>query len=103
MGMKIPKSVNVLGHPYRIKMVDHLGLVVGQTGECDYNLREIRLLKGLNKESTFQVLLHEIRHAYQFESGFTQILDHQAMELDADGFVSLVTSLFDLRWKRLRP
>lgn len=102
--MRIPKSVNVLGHIYKIKIIEETGMhVLGHMGECDYGLREIRIIKNLSEEVSFQVLLHEIRHAYQFESGFAQILDAQAMELDADGFVSLITSLFDLKWKRLRP
>lgn len=92
----IPKSVNVLGHTYRVQFMprekinpDH------RSGECQWPERIIRIATEIrsNKKYAWLVFLHEIRHAYQYEAGDMQILSSQATEKDADGFASFIASL----------
>lgn len=99
--MKIPKRLNIHGHWYSIRIVKQDSMhLPGQCGSCEYPKREILLSAESDKEMMMLTLLHEIRHAFQFESGLSQVLGTQAMEMDADGFVSLVTSLFDIKFKK---
>jgi hypothetical protein len=99
-----PKSVNILGHIYKVEYVApeklRLGRQSDQTivgnfglGECEWPSRVIRLNKTMGKGMMHTTLLHEIRHGFQFESGFTQVLSTQTLEIDADSFVSLVLSM----------
>jgi hypothetical protein len=91
---RIPKSVNVLGHVYKVQWV-HQAKLGDHRAHVEYPTRIIRMDNELNKNPYYAWLyfLHEVRHAYQFESGMTQLLGQQAMELDADGFASFVASL----------
>jgi hypothetical protein len=101
---KLPKEVNVMGHDYAIKLVapekmqygkqkQAMILSSGAVGECEYPTRIIRLSTLVTGALLYYTLLHEIRHAYQFEAGWTQVLGSQAMELDCEQFTSLVVSL----------
>jgi hypothetical protein len=87
------KSVNVLGHDYKITRVSSAKLPINVSAICKLPEREILLDSELKGTMLELVLLHELRHAYHFESGDTQILDHQAQEKDCEQFASFVTSL----------
>ncbi len=102
--MKIPKSVNIMGHEYKIEMVKPSQFRMGkagdvqiasngQMGECEYPTRVIRLSKAYEGKLLYFTLLHEIRHGYQFEMGYPQLMHGQVMELDCESFVSFVMSL----------
>lgn len=94
MKMKRPKSVNILGHEWKIKYVDEKKLPPRSWGMCTYPDRTIHILNKKMCKTMFSVtLLHECRHAWQFESGFSNILDNQAMEIDADSYASFSLSL----------
>lgn len=103
---KLPRKINVMGHDYAIKIVppekmlmhgkqkgDVQILSYGALGECEYPTRIIRLSNLVGGELLYYTLLHELRHAYQFEAGWTQILGTQAMELDCEQFTSMIVSL----------
>jgi hypothetical protein len=104
--VKIPKKINIMGHEYKIEMTtpkefaglknqdSHVQIMSnGEVGECEYPTRIIRLSKAVIGKLQYYTLLHEIRHAYQFETGLPQIMTHQVLELDAESFVSLISSL----------
>lgn len=97
--MKLPKSVNVCGYQYSIKTVKPSELPDGVIGLCNGTKKTILLSKEMKGELLVRTVLHEIRHAYQFESGSSQILTGQAMEIDAEGFAALVYSIFDVKFK----
>lgn len=93
-----------MGHVYKVLYVApeklRLGRQSDQTivgnyglGECEWPSRIIRLNKTIGEGMMHTTLLHEIRHGFHFENGFTQILNEQTLEIDADSFVSLVLSL----------
>ena len=99
-----PKSVNIMGHKYKVEYVTPENLKLGQPlkqsimgnfglGECEWPTRIIRLNKTMSSDMVYTTLLHEIRHGFHFESGFTQVLNAQTLEIDADSFVSLALSL----------
>lgn len=93
----IPKKVNVLGHDYQVVIIDQDKFLTqdGRVGECEYPVRIIRISSDLmsNKEYAWLVFLHELRHAYQYECGDSQILQSQQIEKDADTFASFISSL----------
>ena len=94
MKRKVLKSINILGHKWTIDYVDEEKLPPGAAGLCIFQDRKIFILKnGMNAMITRMTLLHEARHAMQFESGLTNVLDNQALEMDADGFASFVMSI----------
>lgn len=91
--MKRKNSVNIHGHVWKIRYVKPKQMSSGAWGQAVYPDREIRILNTLKGEMLKLTLWHECRHAFQFESGLAQILGGQAMELDAEGFASFVSSL----------
>ena len=93
--MRIPKVVNILGHDYKVIWVDPSKLLAGRIAECEFPTRVIRMSLEIksSKYMAWICFLHETKHAQQYESGLSQILDSQAMELDAESFVSFITSL----------
>lgn len=95
--MKIPKKVNIGGHDYAIRIVPQEKLHPAHAGECDFEKKEIRIWKELDKATRHRVLLHEIRHAHHHETGLMQVLQAQAMEMDCDAFASLLLSLKNQR------
>lgn len=96
--MKLPKRINISGHFYSIKRVKP-DAIPGAVGVCQWPERQILLSTEIDGQMLFTTLLHEIRHAWQFESGFTQILHPQSLEVDADSFASLITSIFTVKFK----
>lgn len=91
--MKIKKSVNILGHEYKIKMVEQKALPEPAVGMCKFPERVILLSKELTGELLKLVFWHECRHAYHFENGDTQILHPQVQEKDCEQFASFISSL----------
>lgn len=95
MSNSIPKSVNICGHEYQVRWVKQKKLIKGAGAEVEYPARIISIEDSYKKDkkTAWLFFLHEVRHAWQFETGAIQILDEQACELDADGFASFITSL----------
>jgi hypothetical protein len=91
--MKIPKSVNIMGHEYRIKRLPQDKMPQNRMGECEWPSRVITLSKELTGELAYSVFLHEVWHGVQFESGDTQILHDQVCEKHCDRFASIIRSL----------
>ena len=91
--MKIPKSINILGHDYKVVWVEPKKMEQNVAGTCSFPDRAIRLSKDLKGEMLWLVFLHECRHAFHYESGHTQIIHPQVQELDCESFASFVSSL----------
>ena len=101
--MRLPKSVNVCGHTYKIIVrKDGTLKIPNAWGTCSPSKKEIEINAAIPKDRIVRVLLHEIRHAYQTESGLSQLLCDELAEVDAEGFASLVTSIFDVKLKTKR-
>ena len=104
--MKIPKSVNINGHNYKVIIttsdkflsgkhkIGHVEILSsGAMGECEFPTRIIRLNKEIKGDLLYYTFLHEIRHGFQFEMGWPQLLSPQVMEIDCETFVSFAMSL----------
>jgi len=90
--MKLPKSVQILNSTYKIKL-DKSVRDRNRCGECDLFDKEISLDPDLKGNSLAQTLMHEIIHAYQFESGIMQFMEIQACEMMAESLANLILSL----------
>jgi hypothetical protein len=88
--MKIRRSVNILGHDYKVKREPLGGNVAGVTR---FPERTIALEKTLKGETLTLTFLHEIWHAYQYENGDMQIMHPQVQEKSCDQFASFIISL----------
>jgi hypothetical protein len=105
--MKLKKAYNVMGQWYKVVLVDTKGMRAGRVkksnvqllangslGECEFPTRVIRLNKELIDGKLLEYTLrHELRHAYQFEMGWPQIMGAQLLEIDCESFVSFVGSM----------
>lgn len=95
----IPKTINILGHDWTIEFVDQKKMQ-GSIGSTHFPSRKIILSKDLKGSMLRMTFLHEFWHARQFESGWTQIMEPQAMELDCESFASIMTSCFNISIKK---
>lgn len=93
MKTRIPKSVNIFGHTYSIKVVPSAKIDGGAAGLMRFPQREILIAKEQSKEIRWITFLHEISHARHYELGYTQIFSEQVAESDCEQFASLITSL----------
>lgn len=91
--MKIKNKINILGHDYKVAIVDQSKLPENAVGLTRFPDRLILLSKDLKGEMLKLVFWHECRHAYHFENGDTQILHPQVQEKDCEQFASFVSSL----------
>lgn len=91
--MKLPKSIQILGQPYRIVLDKGLIKREGIEGYVlayEYVIGIDASLKGLVLR---RVLYHEIGHAYCYESGLHEILTGQSLEQFCQTFSGLLESL----------
>lgn len=92
--MRIPKNVIVGGHLWKVILVPENKIEDPDTvAHCRYPQRIITLLDNRTDEIMWMDFLHELRHAFQFEMGYTQIFQSQMAEIDADNFSSFIISL----------
>jgi len=90
---KLPKKVNVLGHDWKVEVVHPRVFEDKRLGEAEYPKRIIRIGKHTPLDMRWPIFLHELKHAYDYESGMCQILDRQAEEIQADNFATFIMSL----------
>lgn len=91
------KSVSILGEIYQLKHVIGLMERDGCEGYCDPHSYTIFIddsLRRNNRRVYRRVLLHEICHAYAFESGLHEFMSHQACEMFAQSMSGLVDTLY---------
>jgi len=91
MKVKIPKAVNILGHNYKIIMTEDLKQ--NEAGVTLFPQRIIKLHRKLKGDMLWLTFLHEIKHAYDFENGDTQLFHAQVQEKQCEQFASFITSL----------
>lgn len=90
---KIPKVVNVLGHEYTVELVPASSLGRNTAGLTTYPARKIELDESYTGELVWLVFLHELKHAYDYECGLTQIFTPRELEKECDAFASFISSL----------
>ncbi len=60
MGRQGDRTVTIRGQRWRLRFVPNLGEDMGQ---CDYNLRVIRVALGQSQEDELDTVVHELLHA----------------------------------------
>jgi hypothetical protein len=85
--MRIPKTVKVGPHVYRIVKVSSSEMPEA-LGDSDFDLMRIRVLKNLRSSKGKEVLLHELLHCCTYPS-FTGAYETDP-KLDAEEFVNAV-------------
>jgi len=95
--LKLYKKINVNQSKYSIFKAKGLLSANGIYGHCDRDKKVIVIDESLKGEDFNLTLLHEIRHAFQFEYGFSQILSPDTMELDAELSANFMNTVF--QWK----
>jgi Zn-dependent peptidase ImmA (M78 family) len=96
----IPKKIQVLNYPYSIIEKRNLARDSHCDGVCDATNKIILLDKDLHKDDKLRVLMHEIMHAIQFESGFCEVLDRQTQEILSETVAGFLTATINIRFKR---
>lgn len=95
----IPRKFPVLGMVYQVKHVKGFTNKTGLGGLCDASARVITLDSTLTGDELIDTFIHEIVHAFQFESGLAEILDRQALEMNAQSLRAFLRSTFTLKFK----
>ena len=107
--MIIPKRIYIGANEWTIQILKRIaftkfavshGFSPYTVGLCDSKDRVISLADGYSPDETLHTLLHEIKHAHQHESGLSQLISNDVMEMDAQGFASLVSGLFEIKFKK---
>ena len=77
--MKFPKSINIKGSNYKLKLSK---LNSSLMGVCDKQLKEIHLSKSINNlEDYFITYAHELCHAYIHELNLDAVIPYDLEEL----------------------
>lgn len=95
-----------MGHDYKVEIVppekfragkvNKAGIQIlnsGILGECEFPTRIIRLNQELDGKLMLYTLVHELRHGFQFELGWPQIMSQQMLEIDCESSVSFIFSM----------
>ena len=98
--MKLPKRIPIGSVMYELRYAKKGELPSDILGRCFPRLKRIIIAPGRPRPEMFHTLTHELKHALQIETGLSQVLDGQAMEMDAEATANLFTSLFNLSFKK---
>ncbi len=66
------KTINILGHNYKIEEVEQVDKNQRLFGEINYVDQTIKIEKGLTPDKKFEVLIHEIIHGIFEALGFEE-------------------------------
>lgn len=78
--MTIPKTIQGLAGPIRIRMVDDLHTEDDTWGCAVFERREIIVKQGMDPTQLVLVLFHELFHFAAYDSGFAQTLNREQEE-----------------------
>jgi hypothetical protein len=92
--MKIPKSINVFGKKYKIKIVDN----PPYAGLCD-PIGEIFVSSNQTEEQIVKTIIHEVTHAWQFRVGLDQAVSRETLEIMSEGVSTFIWEIFEVKFK----
>lgn len=90
-------QVLVLNQIYSVNTVFGLAENTGADGVCDNQDKTIELDADLSLDDMRRVLLHELMHAYLFESGAVEFIDEQAEEMICQSLSGFLNGVME--WK----
>lgn len=99
--MKFPQELKIRNSVYKVKLVEHLGLVDEYSdsevpGQIDYLKKEIRIHAGERPElETWMILWHEINHAIVYEYEIDEVKGDDEEEIIDNLAVATVMLLVD--------
>jgi len=91
--MKIPKSIKVGGHTYKVSFVEKLWMREGNIGQVRHNTDQaIELDTALHPEQTTATFLHETLHAIDkvYNGG---ALSEDAIDAMAEGLLQVLSDM----------
>ena len=91
MKFKIPKSINVFGTKYKIKMVDTTLF----SGLCDPEVLTIFININQSNEQIHATFWHEAVHAMQFALGMNNAISREMMEMIAENTSTLIVTCLE--------
>lgn len=94
--MRTPKWVPVLNYPYHIKYFE---TPQDLDGACCPKSRLIYLDKRIKDQLLDETLLHEIIHAWQFESGISEVTSEEILEVSCAQLSKFLLSIFSIEFK----
>ena len=94
--MKIPKTINILGKKYKIKLLSDFNYV----GLCDSETSTIYLNANQKDEDMLCTILHELIHAWQFRVGLNQAISKESLEVISEGISIVLCEVFDIKFKK---
>lgn len=90
--MILPKSVDVFGIKYKVKME----VIEGLAGQCDRVNCILTINPELSEVEQFQTLLHEIGHAVFSRIGLIQAISPELEEVIVESLATAFSENFDL-------
>lgn len=94
--MKFPKSIDVLGTRWKIKVVERCSL--GEEGETDPDLKTIFIK--ITCKDQWGVFLHELGHAISYSAGLFEGMDDAKMsEVMVEQYSKVLQKLFHMSFK----
>ena len=93
MKFKIPKSINVFGTKYKVKMVE-TGLF---SGLCDPDKATIYININQSDDQIHATFWHEACHAMQFVLGMNNAISREMMEMLAENTATLIVNCLGVK------
>lgn len=100
--MEIPKSINIYGKKYKVKIKKGLKDDEGNSlsGLCQYDEAIISLDKDLTGDELMQTFLHECGHAVHDRMGIDQTgIPDDVKEILVDSMATFLVERFNMRLK----
>ena len=80
--------INVLGTVYTLNFYDYETSYYGVT---DFKNKTIEIFRDLSKEQKERTIIHELLHAYLFESGLEKYSSDELLLVWLDKFIPVIT------------
>lgn len=96
--MKLPKSVTVFGHRYKVKAEKDL-CRQGAYGMCDRLKKIIHIDADLKGDPLYHTLIHELGHALFDRIGICQGISSDLEEVIVENVATMILENFKIKFK----
>ena len=98
----VPKYLPIAGELWEVCALKNWPEARDNDAGIIYETNSLIYDANINPQRLMQVLLHEVKHIQQWESGMYQGVAHEMLEADAETTAKWFTKIFDIRFKRLK-